>query len=71
MRALAGCPPPSVLTPSLQHAGELDDPTADLGVTTALKVVELIDRLELPHRTRTELIEDWHAVEPLAADIPP
>ncbi|MEV8092682.1 hypothetical protein [Streptomyces nigra] len=70
MRALAGCPPPSVLTPSLQRAGELDDPTADLVVTTALKVVELIDRLELAYRTRTELIEDWHAVEPLAADVP-
>ncbi|WP_333754118.1 hypothetical protein [Streptomyces sp. IBSBF 3352] len=70
MRALAGGPPPSVLTPSLQRAGEFDDPTADLVVTTALKVVELIDRLELPHRTRTELIEDWHAVESLAADVP-
>ncbi|WP_234375158.1 MULTISPECIES: hypothetical protein [unclassified Streptomyces] len=70
MRALAGCPPPSVLTPSLQRAGELDDPTADLVVTTALKVVELIDRLELAYRTRTELVEDWHAVEPLAADVP-
>ncbi|MFC8784942.1 hypothetical protein [Streptomyces nigra] len=70
LRALAGCPPPSVLTPSLQRAGEFDDPTADLVVTTALKVVELIDRLELAYRTRAELIEDWHAVEPLAADVP-
>ncbi|MFH9044327.1 hypothetical protein ACH4FA_34025 [Streptomyces sp. NPDC017966] len=70
MRALASCPPPSVLTPSLERAGERDEPTADLVVTTGLRIVELIDRLELPHRTRTELIEDWHAVESLAADVP-
>ncbi|MFC9961345.1 hypothetical protein ACFVIB_28800 [Streptomyces nigra] len=70
MRALAGCPPPCVLTPSLQRAGELDDPTAGLVVTTALKVVELVDRLGLAYRTRAELFGDWQAVELLAADVP-
>ncbi|MYS33439.1 hypothetical protein K388_06668 [Streptomyces sp. KhCrAH-43] len=70
MRALASYPPPSVLTPSLERAGELDEPTADLVVTTGLRTVDLIDRLERPYRTRTELIEDWHAVEPLVADVP-
>ncbi|MFH8260523.1 hypothetical protein [Streptomyces roseolus] len=70
MRALASYPPPSVLTPSLQRAGELDEPTADLVVTTGLRIVDLIDRLERPYRTRTELIDDWHAVESLAADVP-
>ncbi|MFD7956039.1 hypothetical protein ACFV4X_21400 [Streptomyces ardesiacus] len=70
MRALASHPPPSVLTPSLERAGELDELTADLVVTTGLRIVDLIDRLERPYRTRTELIEDWHAVESLAADVP-
>lgn len=70
MRALASYPPPSILSPSLERAGELDEPTADLVVTTGLRLVELIDRLERPYRTRTELIEDWHAVESLAADVP-
>ncbi|GAA2720609.1 MULTISPECIES: hypothetical protein [Streptomyces] len=70
MRALASYPPPSVLTLSLERAGELDEPTADLVVTTGLRIVDLIDRLERPYRIRTELIEDWHAVESLAADVP-
>lgn len=70
MRALASYPPPSVLTPSLERAGELDEPTADLVVTTGLRIVDLIDRLERPYRTRTELVEDWHTVESLAADVP-
>ncbi|MFI0813501.1 hypothetical protein [Streptomyces echinatus] len=70
MRALASYPPPSVLTPSLERAGELDEPTADLVVSTGLRIVDLLDRLERVYRTRTELIEDWHAVEPLAADVP-
>ncbi|MGZ2361687.1 hypothetical protein LRE75_34270 [Streptomyces sp. 372A] len=70
MRALASYPPPSVLTPSLERAGELDEPTADLVATTGLRIVELIDRMERPYRTRTELIEAWHAVEFLAADVP-
>ncbi|MEU7031585.1 hypothetical protein AB0A60_33420 [Streptomyces sp. NPDC046275] len=70
MRALASYPPPSVLTPSLERAGELDEPTAELVVTTGLRIADLIDRLERAYRTRTELIEDWHAVESLAADVP-
>ncbi|MFD7861594.1 hypothetical protein [Streptomyces sp. NPDC059783] len=70
MRALASYPPPSILTPSLERAGELDEPTADLVVTTGLTIADLIDRLERPYRTRPELIDDWHAVESLAADVP-
>ncbi|WP_435059692.1 hypothetical protein [Streptomyces sp. bgisy060] len=70
MRALASYPPPSVLTPSLERAGELDEPTADLVVSTGLRIVDLLDRLERVYRTRSELIEDWHAVGSLAADVP-
>ncbi|WP_331725294.1 hypothetical protein [Streptomyces zaomyceticus] len=70
MRALTSYPPPSVLNPSLERSGELGEPTADLVVSTGLRTADLIDRLERPYRTRTELIEDWHAVESLAADVP-
>ena len=70
MRALAGYPPTSVLTASLERAGELDESTRDLVVTTGLMIAGLIDRLELPYRTRAELVEDWHTVESLAADVP-
>ncbi|MFF7115427.1 hypothetical protein ACFY91_24390 [Streptomyces albogriseolus] len=70
MRALAGYPPTSVLIASLERAGELDESTRDLVVTTGLMIAGLIDRLELPYRTRAELVEDWHTVESLAADVP-
>jgi hypothetical protein len=70
MRALAGYPPPSVLAQSLERAGEQDEVTADLVVSTGLKIVDLLDRLERGYRPRAELIEDWHAVESLSADVP-
>ncbi|MER7000698.1 hypothetical protein [Streptomyces sp. NPDC000410] len=70
MRALASYPPPSALAESLERAGEQDQATADLVVSTGLRIAGLLDRLERAHRPRTELIEDWHAVEPLAADVP-
>ncbi|MFB6984599.1 hypothetical protein ACNPQN_32650 [Streptomyces sp. NPDC056297] len=70
MRALASYPPPSVLTQALERAGEQDQATADLVESTALRIVDLLDRLERVHRPRTELIEDWHAVESLSADVP-
>lgn len=70
MRALAGYPPPSVLTRSLERAGEHDKATADLVVDTALQITNLLDRLERAHRPRAELAEDWHAVQALAADVP-
>ncbi|MEU9761911.1 hypothetical protein AB0D98_19620 [Streptomyces sp. NPDC047987] len=70
LRALATYPPPSVLAQSLERAGEHDEATADLVVSTALQITNLIDRLERAYRSRAELIEDWHAVESLAADVP-
>lgn len=70
MRALASYPPPSVLLSSLERAGEQDEATADLVVDTGLKIADLFDRLERDFRPRTELIEDWHAVQSLAADVP-
>ena len=44
--------------------------TADLVVSTGLKIVDLLDRLERADRPRAELIEDWHTVESLSADVP-
>lgn len=70
MRALAGYPPPSVLNQSLATAGEQDEATAELVVSTGRKMADLLDRLERAYRPRAELIEDWHAVESLAADVP-
>ena len=70
MRTLAGYPPSSVLTRSLECAGEHDEATADLVVDTALHVTSLLDRLEHAYRPRAELVEDWHAVQALAADVP-
>src|SRR5690606_39337790 len=69
-RALVTSPPPSVLAQSLERAGECDEETSDLVVSTALQITNLIDRLERAYRARAELIEDWHAVESLAADLP-
>lgn len=70
MRALASYPPLSVLAQSLERAGEQDEVTEDLVVSTGLKIVDLLDRLERAYRPRAELIEDWHAVESLSADVP-
>ncbi|MER5888050.1 hypothetical protein ABT160_29885 [Streptomyces sp. NPDC001941] len=70
MRLLGGYPPPSVLAASLQRAGELDSSAGDLVVSTGVKVGGILDRLERAYRTRSELVEDWHAVEPLAAEVP-
>ncbi|MET8816397.1 hypothetical protein ABZW47_30905 [Streptomyces sp. NPDC004549] len=70
MRALASYPPPSALTLSLERAGEQDEFTEDLVAGTGLKIIELLDRLERAYRPRAELIEDWHAVESLSADVP-
>ncbi|WP_440581222.1 hypothetical protein [Streptomyces sp. PT19] len=69
LRALAAYPPPSVLARSLERAGEHDEATADLVVNTVLQIANLLDRLERT-RSRAELIEDWRAVESLAADVP-
>lgn len=70
MRALGSYSPPSVLDPSLQRAGEQDEVTADLVVSTGLRIVDVLDRLERALRPRAELIEDWHSVESLAGDVP-
>jgi len=70
MRALAGYPPPSVLGQSLASAGEQDEATEELVVSTGRRMADLLDRLERAYRPRAELIEDWHAVESLAADVP-
>ncbi|MEU5036066.1 hypothetical protein AB0G48_18190 [Streptomyces rubiginosohelvolus] len=70
MRALAASPPPSVLTRSLQDAGEADEATADLVVDTSLSIADLLDRLERPFRPRAGLIDLWHTAEALSADVP-
>lgn len=70
MRALTSYPPPAVLAQSLERAGEHDEATASLVVDTGLKIAALLDRLERVNRPRTNLIEDWHTVEALVADVP-
>lgn len=70
MRALSAYPPFVVLAQSLQRAGEQDESTTDLVVDTGLRIADLLDRLERPFRPRTDLIDMWHAVETLSADVP-
>ncbi|MGA5498867.1 hypothetical protein ACPCSP_31500 [Streptomyces cinereoruber] len=70
MRALTGYPPPAVLGLSLQRAGEPEEPTTELVISTTLRVIDLLERTERIERTRAELIEDWHTVESLTADVP-
>ncbi|MFI1790892.1 hypothetical protein ACH40D_21075 [Streptomyces olivaceoviridis] len=70
MRALAGYPPPPVLDRSLERAGEQDEATADLVLSTGLRIAELTDRMKRASRLHAELIEDWHTVESLAAGVP-
>ncbi|MFE0774153.1 hypothetical protein [Streptomyces sp. NPDC058861] len=70
MRALTGYPPHSVLCPSLRHAGEPEEPTTQLVISTALRIIDLLERAERIDRPRAELIEDWHAAESLTADVP-
>ncbi|MEV4868515.1 hypothetical protein [Streptomyces syringium] len=70
MRAFSSCPPPSVLAQSLEGTGEEDESITELVVSTGLRTAGLLDRLERAYRPRAELIEDWHALESLAADVP-
>ncbi|MEU0163535.1 hypothetical protein ABZ154_33305 [Streptomyces sp. NPDC006261] len=39
-------------------------------VDTGLRIVDLLDRLERPFRPRADLIDMWHAVETLSANVP-
>ncbi|WP_435279725.1 hypothetical protein [Streptomyces sp. 1222.5] len=70
MRDAAVALPPSVLTRSLALAGE-DDAVGELMVITTLTLAGLYDRLEHGHHDgRAGFIDDWHAIEALAADVP-
>ncbi|MFF1680739.1 hypothetical protein ACFVYG_32465 [Streptomyces sp. NPDC058256] len=70
MRAFTSHPPASVLTQSLASAGEQDEATEELVISTGLKMAELFDRMERAYRPRAELVQDWHVVEALAGDVP-
>ncbi|MER7196170.1 hypothetical protein, partial [Streptomyces flaveolus] len=69
MRALSDYPPPSVVPLALSAAGQ-DASTAELIVATGQNVTALLDRLQRPHRAHHELVEDWHTLQALAADVP-
>ncbi|TQK42342.1 hypothetical protein FBY35_3734 [Streptomyces sp. SLBN-118] len=56
MRALASHPPPSVLSPAMAAAGELDQATRELVTSSGLKLADLLDRMEQPYRPRAELV---------------
>ncbi|MET8406358.1 hypothetical protein [Streptomyces sp900116325] len=70
MRAFTPYPPHTVLSQSLASTGEQDEATAELVTSTAMRMTELINRLQHVNRPRGELVEDWHALEPLSADVP-
>ncbi|MFD6471091.1 hypothetical protein [Streptomyces goshikiensis] len=70
MRALADLPLPAVLSAARDRAGDDSPATGELIVRTSLKLTELIDRMNAPHRTRADLVEDWQTLRPLAATVP-
>ncbi|MER7195911.1 hypothetical protein, partial [Streptomyces flaveolus] len=69
MRALSDYPPPSVVSLALSAAGQ-DASTEELIVATGQNVTALLDRLENPYRSHGELVDDWHTLQALAADVP-
>ncbi|WP_225650894.1 hypothetical protein [Streptomyces solaniscabiei] len=69
MRALSDYPPPSVVSLALSAAGQ-DATTAELIAATGQNVTALLDRLENPYRSHGELVDDWHTLQALAADVP-
>ncbi|MEU1466248.1 hypothetical protein ABZ467_37695 [Streptomyces sp. NPDC005727] len=76
MRDYSPSPPPPVLSRSLARAGEVDyaghadAATEDLIVTTTRQVAELLDRLQDTDRPRSNLVEDYKALEALSGDVP-
>ncbi|ROP48045.1 hypothetical protein [Streptomyces sp. PanSC9] len=71
MRDVAVALPPSVLARSLALAGEEDDAVGELMGATTLTLAGLYDRLERGHHDgRAGFVDDWHAIEALAADVP-
>ncbi|WP_318218844.1 hypothetical protein [Streptomyces sp. SCL15-6] len=69
MRALSDYPPPSVVPLALRAAGQ-DPASAELIIATGQNVTALLDRLENPYRPHGELVDDWHTLQALAADVP-
>ncbi|MFE5219318.1 MULTISPECIES: hypothetical protein [unclassified Streptomyces] len=71
MRDAAVALPHSVLARSLALAGE-DDAVEELMVATTLTLAGLYDHLEhgSGHHSRAGFVDDWHAIEALAADVP-
>jgi hypothetical protein len=70
MRALSGYPPASVLGRALEQAGERDGATEELVSSTGMQLAELLERMERTSRPRSELVQDWHTVARLSADVP-
>ncbi|WP_432171755.1 hypothetical protein [Streptomyces sp. 1222.5] len=71
LRDVAVALPSSVLARSLALAGEEDDAVGELMVATTLTMAGLYDRLEHGHHDgRAGFVDDWHAIEVLAADVP-
>ncbi|MET7276493.1 hypothetical protein ABZS59_35855 [Streptomyces flaveolus] len=63
---------PSVVSLALSSAGQ-DASTAELIAATGQNVtalLERLERLERPHRPHHELVDDWHALQALAVDVP-
>ncbi|MEU3664325.1 hypothetical protein AB0E77_32000 [Streptomyces sp. NPDC032940] len=62
-------PPPSVVSLALEAAGQ-DASTAEVIAATGQNVTALLDRLQRPYRPHHELVDDWHALQALAVDVP-
>ncbi|MFI9810207.1 hypothetical protein ACIHEJ_38980 [Streptomyces sp. NPDC052301] len=51
-------------------AGEWDEDTEVLVISTGLQASGLIDRAGGSYRSRAEFVDDWHTVRSWAADVP-
>jgi hypothetical protein len=70
MGAFASHPPLSVLSSALARAGERDEATKELVLSTGWKMADLLELLERPLRPRAELAEDWRTMKSLALEVP-
>jgi hypothetical protein len=70
MGTFSSHPPLPVLSSALARAGELDEATRTLVISTGWKMADLLELLERPFRPRAELAEDWATMNSLSRAVP-
>jgi hypothetical protein len=70
MGTFSSHPPLPVLSSALARAGELDEDTRTLVISTGWRMADLLEMLERPLRPRAELAEDWATMSSLSLAVP-